>query len=442
MGKTLEKIIEFCKRRKKTLIAGVLSLAMLAGIAGYNHKKIDRWHSKHRWKQYCQKRDQIDVLTNNTHIRVDEEDGILYAKSELELNTRGSDISLILSPNLTIDKAEVNGIESRAARSAYVVTVKNKTDSKRCRLTLEYHGPVKDKNIPRAGITPEISELTPVSHSIPIDSDSFPRYRISIEVPKDKVGIAPGDLVEIVEKENKKVFVYETERIRLPAIIIGRFKQETRKAGDKIFHLYYNNLKQSKKNRLFRNAEKTIRLYSDIFGDLENSTHTIVALPEGGSCYNCFSMTVVHEKRCSLPVISHELAHNWWGNTVRYDRHEDSFNESLAEFSVLLALEEFDKKKFENKLNRMRDFYQCDEFPSIYDTNGFSNQSHAVFHYKAPFALHQLRQTMGDKDFFKGLRQYFQKEKYKTSSVQRFEQIMKQNSSIDLTDFFDEYFRK
>jgi hypothetical protein len=448
MGKTLEKILGFCKRWKKTLIAGGAALAVLAGSAGYGWKNIYHACCKYSWNQYKTQRDKVDIEKNDLEVRVDESSQNVYVKSLIELNNKGEDISLTLGHGFKIDYAEINSQETTARRdllNSRIVTLNNQQEGL-CKVVLHYHGRIQDKFIERAGVHRDFNELSPLSGWYISDFDSFPSYRISVTVPTDHIAIAPGNLVSVAEKGDNRVFTYETCRVMNPTVITGKFEQESRKIGDVTINLYYSTYDKRRIGRLFEQSSKIIDLYSRLFGNLGNSTYTFVELPDdAGKNYNCGSMVVFKKgDGWTLPLLSHEIAHYWWGGEVKYVRSESEFNESLAEFCRLVAAEKLQSKKwFEHELAQMESiFYNYPELPDICETTGYDDYSSHVFRFKGPFAIQKLREEMGEETFFKGLKDYFRQEKHKISSVKRFQEVMQENSEKDLSKFFEKYFGK
>ena len=436
MHKTLEKILGFCKRWKKTLIVGGAALAVLAGSAGYvcyDWQRIYHAGSRYSWQKYQKKRDRADIERVNLEIAVNQETLDIEARSDMELNAGGKDIVLILNNGFTIDEAVLNGREASAERdfiNKRIFTVKNESDD-RCNLSLRYHGKASSLQngfvqIDSAGWLPE-------------DSNSFPSYRISVTVRKGLTAIAPGNLVGAVEKGDNKAFTYETERMRYPVIIAGNFRQETRKINDFTYNLYYTELDKKKIDELFRDADKIVRFYTELFGDLGNRTFTFVQAP--GSCIHAnFSMMVFSSDKCNYPFLAHELSHSWWGCSVSYDEYESRFYESLAMLSELTAKEKLQlKRQWQTRRKYFKQAFDAN-LPCVKDVDSFSPYAHDVFYYKAPHLLLMLQEEMGEDAFFKGLKDYFKQERYKISSIKRFQEVMQENSEKDLSRFFEKYF--
>jgi aminopeptidase N len=133
-------------------------------------------------------------------------------------------------------------------------------------------------------------------------------------------------------------------------------------------------------------------------------------------------------------VIIHELAHQWWGNAVGLKSWKDIWlNEGFATYCEALYAERTNGKEMYYKVlsSKLGDFEDNTLFAP--KNNMFSN----TIYNKGAWVLHMLRLTIGDNNFFKGLRIYFEKYKYKNASTEDFINVMEQVSGVSLRSFFD-----
>lgn len=137
-------------------------------------------------------------------------------------------------------------------------------------------------------------------------------------------------------------------------------------------------------------------------------------------------------------VISHELAHQWFGNSVSLVRWQDIWlNEGFATYaSVLWEEHQGGQAALRREMNA---YYTI-----------ISNQTHFVPPGNPPqddlfnggvylggaWVLHALRLEVGDAIFFDILRTYYDRFKYSNATTEDFITLAEEISGQDLTDFF------
>jgi len=137
-------------------------------------------------------------------------------------------------------------------------------------------------------------------------------------------------------------------------------------------------------------------------------------------------------------IVAHELAHQWFGNSVTPVSWKDIWlNEGFATYSEVLWNEFVygrDLKELMNA-NDLGAFYG-----TVYDPQGFIMNS-TVYH-KGAWCLHMLRGCTGDSVFFSILRKYYDMYKFKNASTGDFKKICEEVSGRDFTAFFDQWIYK
>jgi aminopeptidase N len=133
-------------------------------------------------------------------------------------------------------------------------------------------------------------------------------------------------------------------------------------------------------------------------------------------------------------IYTHELAHHWFGDAVGpADWKNIWLNEGFATYCEALYSEHLGGQgalrssmagkiaAFEGTVYNPKDLF-----------------SHTVYE-KGAWVLHMLRHETGDSAFFKILRSYYGKYKYKNASTLDFENICEQVSGKNLNKFFDQW---
>jgi aminopeptidase N len=165
----------------------------------------------------------------------------------------------------------------------------------------------------------------------------------------------------------------------------------------------------------------------------------------------------VHLKRTNSPVnltrwneyyLAHEIAHQWWGQGVTWDRHHDHWiSEGLAQFSTILYLrEKHGEAAFSNILKNMSRWTEKKTKwgPIIFGSrisqfDFFAFQS--IVYNKSSLVLNMLKDMLGEDVFFWGIREFFNKFKYQAARTNDFVVTLSEISQKDLRPFFDAWFQ-
>lgn len=141
------------------------------------------------------------------------------------------------------------------------------------------------------------------------------------------------------------------------------------------------------------------------------------------------------------PVVVHENAHQWYGNSVTVDQWKDiCLNECFASYAQWLWDEAKNGVNLDEQY-RTEVARSTDQFWSgkLYDM-GAGNEFTSVYD-KGPLALHALRREIGDEAFDKVLKDWPAKHRDGNASWPEFEKMVSETAGKDLTAFFEAWFR-
>lgn len=150
----------------------------------------------------------------------------------------------------------------------------------------------------------------------------------------------------------------------------------------------------------------------------------------------------------SRELITHELAHQWFGNKVTCGSWQDIWlNEGFATYLYGLVIEEFDgNTAFNNWKQQRNNFITSQPNGSVYiqpqDTVNVARIFSSRLSYnKGAMVLHMLRKKMGDDNFYQGLRNYLTHPDlaFNYAKTSDFIPIMEAASGLDLTEFFNDW---
>ncbi|RMF08527.1 MAG: T9SS C-terminal target domain-containing protein [Candidatus Neomarinimicrobiota bacterium] len=142
-----------------------------------------------------------------------------------------------------------------------------------------------------------------------------------------------------------------------------------------------------------------------------------------------------------LDLLSHELAHQWWGDMITCaDFHHIWLNEGFATYSQAIWWESQEGMTGYHNFMNSRRYYGGG---TIYVENPTS--VNVIFNYdlsyaKAAWVLHMLRHVVGDSTFFQILQTYATSQyRYGSATTEQFRDICETVSGRDLHPFFDQW---
>jgi len=146
-------------------------------------------------------------------------------------------------------------------------------------------------------------------------------------------------------------------------------------------------------------------------------------------------------------VVIHEIAHQWFGNAITETTWDDAWlSEGFATFFTLLFIEdEYGKEEYTKGIIKAR--------KSVYDMSvkmpDFSIVSErtaekedvtsGITYQKGAWVIHMLRNLMGEKNFKKGIQNYYAKYFNANTTTSEFRAEMEKVSGMDLKLFFKQW---
>lgn len=148
-------------------------------------------------------------------------------------------------------------------------------------------------------------------------------------------------------------------------------------------------------------------------------------------------------------LIAHEEAHQWFGNSAtENDWHHVWLSEGFATYFASLYLENaYGRERLVEEQKRDRkeviEYYVKNPSPVIDNTIMDINKVLSTNTYqKAGWVLHMLRHAVGDLNFWKGIRQYYNTYQNSNAMTEDFQKIMEEVAGTDLDVFFHQWLYK
>ncbi len=202
--------------------------------------------------------------------------------------------------------------------------------------------------------------------------------------------------------------------------------------------------------RIFRRAAEMVDFFTELIGPFpyEKLANVQSATRFGGmenSSAIFYTEQGIAEGRDMEGTVSHEIAHQWFGDSVTESEWYDLWlSEGFATYFGALFFEAADgpgdfRERMEN--SRQRVLNSDDVNGPVVDpaaTNLFALLN-ANNYPKGGWVLHMLRGMLGDEVFFAGIRSYYARFRDSVASTSDFRAVMEEASGSDLGWFFEQW---
>ncbi|GAB4161748.1 MAG: hypothetical protein Kow00107_09330 [Planctomycetota bacterium] len=270
----------------------------------------------------------------------------------------------------------------------------------------------------------------------------------TLTVKSEWKGVSNGILDSTESVGTVTTFVYKDERPDMALeILAGPFGMlEDKSEGFTITHYFQPGALQDT-SKPVDYARRCFQFYVDTFEGEYEPNPVIVHLKEGPGISHCLSYIVIYNR--TQTVLSHEIAHLWWGSLVKMDPLASSmWYEGLAEYSnIMFIRQEFGEEYHARYLNWRLNNWRSNDFPPkpFRDIRMWSANRGALGYVKGVAAFRGLHTLLGDEDFTKFLRGFAKRGGSFADIPIIWEEITKVNPDLDWyvramfygTGFFD-----
>ena len=284
-------------------------------------------------------------------------------------------------------------------------------------------------------------------------SDKIDSIDISINCPIENKAISLGLLKKTVIDGDRITYFWQHRYPVTPYLVsisvsnYYEYNSYIHRGADSLLfmnYLYLNNLENKK------GAINQTTLFFDIYDSLfisypfSNEKYGHVEFPIGGGMEH---QTISSMGTFNFEIISHELAHQWFGDYITCGSWEDLWlNEGFATYCTGLCYENSNHQKWWPawKAIAIDQITQIDTgsvFPS--DTNNFSTLfSSRLTYRKAAYLLHMIRWTIGDDYFFQAIRNYLNDSSLSFSFANTPQLIayFEEKADTSLSEFMNDWF--
>lgn len=204
----------------------------------------------------------------------------------------------------------------------------------------------------------------------------------------------------------------------------------------------------------FSTAKDVLNFFIEIIGDypfekLANvqSKTRFGGMENAGNIFY-YEKSVTGEQK-NNELIAHEIAHQWFGNSAtEIDWPHAWLSEGFATyFTNLYILKTKGKEAFTEKLKKQRlailEYYKKNQTPVINTkTTNYMDLLNTNTYQKGAWVLHMLKNEVGEENFWKGIKTYYNFYKFKNASTNDFRDVMASVSEKKLDIFFLQWLQK
>ncbi len=260
-------------------------------------------------------------------------------------------------------------------------------------------------------------------------------YEFRITVPKPGVAAANGVLVATEDQGSDQTFVWEMRQplaTYLAQVTVGDYVVQTGTSPKGVaLRNYFAPALADRAAAVFARTGDIIDYYAGLFGPYPFDAYGVVVPPvQTGAAMENQTLSLfgedMLEKRMFDPTsamvyLAHELAHQWYGDSVTVGRWEDIWlNEGFAEYASWLWLEhDQGRQALQSKVDQSIAKLTGESYPPL-GNPGLDGMFSTNVYERGALTLHALRLTMGDKVFFGILRDWASKYRYGNATTDDF----------------------
>nr|WP_247682525.1 M1 family aminopeptidase [Pseudoalteromonas sp. MMG013] len=287
-------------------------------------------------------------------------------------------------------------------------------------------------------------------------------FDLTLNLPKGMAHVANGR--KISSKPNGELMQHHWREDRARPIYTFGFA-----AGDFLTHQFdaegmhysvlYQDLSQQDVVSIFADIKQAYRFFSKVSNkELSHKRYTFVVTKENtmqeAGAFSLvgarFMKDVLVEKRENW-LAPHELAHEWWGNSISAKSWNDFWlNEGLVQFMVAAfkehayGKEEYDREIILFKESMLRLQKQGNILPAVSPRQEitfeqFKSTYRKAAYSKGAYLFHMLRLELGEQDFWDGIRIYSQENWESVATTEALRKAFEKAAGHTLDGFFERW---
>ena len=291
------------------------------------------------------------------------------------------------------------------------------------------------------------------------DPDARATLRLRVTMPREWTGAASGRHVSRrLVSPDKAIVEWQLDRA-VPTytfgFAVGRFDEIEDNTSRVGLRYLARGLSKNDVGRVFEESARMMAFFEDRAGVAFPGAAYSQVLVERTAGQEMAGLSIFSEEYgraviadpSAIGLIAHELAHQWWGNMVTNRAFTEFWlNEGFATFMAAAYREQrFGREAYLSDIASMKSRYEQvrargNDRPLVFpDWNRPTADDRTLVYQKGGYALHELRELVGDAAFWAGIRRYTTTHFGKSVTTADFRAAMEQASGTDLGGFFDRW---
>ena len=360
---------------------------------------------------------------------------------------------------LDIDEVREGGrpLTFRIDRTQVQIELPPTNDRRAREIAIQYHGR------PTSGLVfvPERAQLytiftTPQWMPSVDDPDARATFRLRLHVPRSWTGAAAGrqmsrravsadvDAVEWLQDRPMPAYTF--------GFAVGRFSEVIDRESGVTLQYFASGFSPGEMRAIFGESRQMLRFFEERSGvpyPWRTYAQALVARTAG---QEMAGLSVVSEEygravlkdRTAIGLLAHEFSHQWWGNMVTCHAWTEFWlNEGFATFMAAAYREHrFGRAVYLADISAMRTRYEQvvargNDRPIVFPSwDRPSADDRTLVYQKGGLMLHDLRELVGDSNFWKGIRLYTRRYFGRSVTTDALRLAFEEASGVDLREFF------
>jgi aminopeptidase N len=278
------------------------------------------------------------------------------------------------------------------------------------------------------------------SNDHPLDKATF---AFTITVPAPYVAAANGELISITENGADRTYRWELDDLMatyLATVVVGEYERVESVGPDGVLirdylPVSFNGVVPSG----FTITAEAMEVLTEWFGPYPFDRYGHIVVYELGGALETQTLSLMGNRALFDAVVVHELAHQWWGNSVSPASWQEIWlNEGFATFAEFLWTEHRQgSQAMRAEIEGLHDALSSIGHYAISDPQEVQLFGPAVY-WRGGMTLHALRVALGDDDLMKEIfRIYFERFADGNVTTQDFIDVVHEVSGQDFTELWD-----
>ena len=274
----------------------------------------------------------------------------------------------------------------------------------------------------------------------------------TIDTPAGWFPVMSGEIIEQSEENGRRRTTYRiTEPVDGISLVANTFDVVEQDHDGITMRTCFLEKDQRLSDLYLERTAHYLDLYGEMFGEYPYRSFTTVEnwFPTG---YGMPGWTLLGSQVLRLPFIpyisfGHEIAHNWWGNSVFVDSEGGNWCEGLTVWSAdyLYKLEESEEAAYQYRRNNLKDYaayvgeHPENDFPLTEFKARHSGATRAVGYGKSMTIWHMLEMELSRETVIEALRAVYSDFRGKPAAWSDFFAAVEKASGQDLTTFREQW---